>query len=238
MPYDAQLGKMPDRPSVGIRTHGGEVSLAEHACRCRLHGGRVEGFVDLECPMSVERMPDSVHSDPIAIDAPARLSSRIEARRRGSKGAHGQVGRQRGVQPSSQLRQSAAATRCSCVAECRDLAGGMHPGIGSPGETNSRCLADQPVKRLLQLPLNGPSIRLDLGTGEGRSVVLDHRSCASLRVGGHRSCRSSSVPVLRRARSEPSRPRHPDAAPASRCACIPTSGRRTCRRARSGASPR
>ena len=165
----------------------GEVSLAEHACRSRPHGGHVEGFVDLERPMSVERVPNSVHSDPIAIDAPARLSPRIEARRRGSKGAHGQVGRQRGVQPSSQLRQSAAATRCSCVAECRDLAGGMHPGIGSPGETNSRCLADQPVKRLLQLPLNGPSIRLDLGAGEGRSVVLDHRSCASLRVGGHRS---------------------------------------------------
>ena len=43
-----------------------------------------------------------------------------------------------------------------------DLAGGMHPGIGAPGKVDSHPLAGQSVKRLLQLPLHGPRVGLDL----------------------------------------------------------------------------
>ena len=128
--------------------------------------------------------------------------------------AHGQVRRQRGVQPSLQLGQTASTGQCPRNAECRDLAGGMHPGIGSPGEPNSRRFADQPVKGLLELSLHGPSIRLDLRAGEGRPVVLEGRLHALLRRGGHR-CVSVFCcgPVLvRRARSGPWSRRRPDAA--------------------------
>ena len=72
---------------------------------------------------AVKRMPNSVHSDPIAVNAPVHFSPRVEARPRGSKGTE-----RTGRAAARRSPSSAAATRCSCVAECRDLAGGMHPG--------------------------------------------------------------------------------------------------------------
>ena len=148
----------------------------------------VEPVVDLERPMPFERPRRPVHQDPVAIHAPARVAPRIEAPRR-SAGASARPGPAAGAAFSRRRSSGSPPGRGELPwkAECHDLAGGMHPGIGSPGEADSRPLADQPVKRLLQLPLHGPSVRLDLRAGEGRPVVLDHRPCASLRVGGHRS---------------------------------------------------
>ena len=147
----------------------------------------VEAIVDLERPMPVKRPRDAAGPDPIAIDAQARRRRGSKPARRRAERPHRQVRRQDGIQPSPQLGQPPADGQRPSEAECRDLAGGMHPGIGSPGETDASPLADQPVKGLLQLSLHGPSVRLDLRAGEGRPVVLDGRPRASLRPGGHRS---------------------------------------------------
>ncbi len=126
--------------------------------------------------------------DAVAVDPPRGVAPRVEARRRGPKRAHHEVGRQRRIETAPKLRPVAGEPpRARREAERHHLARCMSPGIGSPGETDSHPLAGQSVKDLLQRPLHRPSVRLVLGSGESRSVVLDRRPRASLRGGRHRS---------------------------------------------------
>ena len=166
-------------PGTPARTSRQDRRLARELCRRGVHGRDVEPIADLERPMPIRRPPVARHPDSVAVDTRASVASRVETRGRRAERPQCQVGREDGIQPSPQLRPSdpLAATAAS-EAEGRDLAGGMHPGIGSPGEADSHPLAGQSVKRLLQLPLHRPHPRLVLGTGEVGPVVLDHRPCA------------------------------------------------------------
>ncbi len=197
--HDANLRHAPDRPTAGVAAERSEVTLPKERGRGGAHGTHVQPVVDLERPMPIGHAPLACHPDPVAVHARDRVAPRVESGGRRAERAHRQVRRQDGVQPLLQLRPAdppvAGATR---QAEGRDLAGGMHPGIGSPGESDASPLAGQSVKRPLQLPLHRPSVRLVLGAGEGGPVVLDHRSRASLRVGRHRVRLRLSRPVRAR----------------------------------------
>jgi hypothetical protein len=58
----------------------GKVALPDHPCRRRLHGGDVEVVVDVERPMPFQRPLRGVGPDPVAVDAPERVASRVEPR--------------------------------------------------------------------------------------------------------------------------------------------------------------
>ena len=165
-----------------------EVSLPGQLRRHGPHGRDVQPVTDLERPMPVRRPPVARHPDSVAVDTRACVPPRVESRGRRAQRPQRQVRRQDGIQPSPQLRPSdPLAAIAASEAEGRDLAGGMHPGIGSPGESDRCPLAGQSVKRLLQHPLHRPQLRLVLGAGEVGPVVLDHRPCTSSFNRWHRS---------------------------------------------------
>lgn len=186
-PRHRHLGQAAHGPTPRVGPQCRKVPLAEELRRCGAHRPHVEQVTDLERPMPIHWPSIACHPNPVAIDAPLGLAPGVEPDRRRLERTHHQVGWENGIQPSPQLGPSdPLAARAASEAEGRDLAGGVHPGIGSPGETDSHPLAGQSVKRLLQHPLHRPKIRLVLGAGEVSPVVLDHRPCASLRHGGDR----------------------------------------------------
>ena len=173
-PGHRHLDEVPHRAAPPVAPERREVAVPRKARRRGLHGRHVEPVVDLERPMSVQRRSRATVPNAIAVHAQRRVAARVEARRRGTQAAHRHVRGKCGVQPPSQLRPGKPPLPASPrKAEGDHLSGGMHPGIGSSGETDSHPLTGQSVKGLLQHSRDGPAGWLDLGADEGRPVVLD-----------------------------------------------------------------
>ena len=140
--------------------------------RARVQGVAVEAVAPPQRAPALERVARAPVQEPVAVGAREGVAPRVEAVRGRGAVEHRDRRREQGVQAHRVER---------LVLVGRDLAPGVHAGVGAPGDGQPSRPAEDPAERRLDLALDRALARLDGPAGERAAVVLEKRASRSRR---------------------------------------------------------
>ncbi len=158
----------------------------------RVHGVAVQGLGHEPGAPALERQRRTAVDDAVEVAAPHGGKPRMEVRRRGLGGQHGDGRRaQVGVERIGEL----VGPHLALQIEVHDLPEGVHTGVGAPGGVAGHGLAAEAVDRLFEGLLHARPVVLTLPADEGAAVVFQHQ----LEAGHDSGPDGRTAPAARRA---------------------------------------